>query len=261
MGDPQMNGSSWKRTACLVVFAFLFVGCSPVKRVTFDRQANKSIRSVALLSITSPPKLSYDDPDPVTIGVSAGFGAIGGLVGGTVMAIKFDARSKELAEAIKDQDFEISRVVTEAMERAMTAKGYTVKRQSVTRQKHDKLLDTYDDLPKTTDVYLDVVVRRAGYFMDRELSDHRHEPWIDVAVRLIDANTEDVLYAEWVQYGGRKVSEQVHITSTPDVRRKEWKEILDDPAWAVKGLRVAAKAVAERIVADFSTDSQIAGVW
>ncbi len=176
----------------------LAVGCATIEKQAFNKNANKSIKSITLI-----------EPTP-----SEGFGVLVqnhpglsfGLIGATAYAIEMQSKSKSLDESMKPLGWSLTQSLTEQLESEFVKAGYAVRRAKFDREKM-ALIKDYKSLRDNasikdslaTDAWLDVQTRDPLYVANSPTADYL--PSIGLTVRLVSSGDQALLYREDFFYG------------------------------------------------------------
>jgi len=161
----------------------------PTKFLTIDKL--NSIHSIALLEVPDPAYYYFGEGSG---GASFMFGIIGTIGEGL-------ATGKDSHEY---GDFSFAKNIQHSLRQYLQENNFKVIQTAVNRGEKVALVKDYDSLDiKGVDAYLDVVPLDVGY-KQSDLGGVYYEdigPILSVVVRLISADTKEVLYADTISYG------------------------------------------------------------
>lgn len=238
----------------MIAALIFFSGCATIEKQAFNRAANTSIKSVAILeptpsegfgvNIVNHPGLSF------------------GLIGATAYAIEMQSKSKSLDEAMKPLGWSLTQSLTEQLVAELSKVGYAVKRAKFDREKF-ALVKDYKALRENatikdvlaTDAWLDVQTRDPLYVANSPTADYL--PSIGLTVRLVSATDQTLLYREDFFYGfsfktGRL--EPIVIPSDPKYRFASMDALKADPKTTLAGASEGVPLLVRRIVDDIKHD-------
>ena len=180
-----------KRLSFLILL-LLLVGCSMisvVKRIEFDKTANNHIKTIALLRIDEPTRISV-----VSGEIPAG--ALFGAVGVGVKAASVKKRSSAFRQALNEHHIQFAPAMVEELQQELAKKGYRF-----TYLQNQSLMDAVDgntfDLSKLqtdADAILFVEIFGVGYYSQQK----RYRPLVNVQVRLFDARSNMLIYCKGI---------------------------------------------------------------
>lgn len=232
-----------RRTFFIVVGLLLvtsLIGCAGLPRQAFNKSAS---RDMIVIGVLEP---AHSGEYTVWNRGHAGlfFGPIGSLIAGADMMDKTE-RFTKLAKAC---DFKAVEEFQSDLIVQLENVGYQVKTVKVVREKPD-FLEAYDGLDRSVDAYLDTAIF-VGYICTSSASDYI--PTVNVNVRLIRRDTNDILYQDMIAYGRVFVGDAVPIAAEQKYCFDSYDKLETDTDKAVEGLRKGLPMVARRIALDLA---------
>ena len=180
---------------------------------------------------------------------SVAFGALGGFMTEGLESDELDAESKAFTELARGRKFNVTRQLTGDIKSDLEKSGYVVKLISVPR-KDDDFVEHYP-IGKGVDAYLDVVIEdgKAGYKADGLFD--AYYPYLLVAVRLVSASDNRIVYARQTVYGPSGLPIGLNLIQPDSVYRfSNFDAIMHSPDRAIQGLETAVDRVAQTITGD-----------
>jgi len=232
------------RKTFLVLVGLLLIsgilGCAGMPRQAFNKDAHQDLVVIGVLE----PAHSGEYVIFNKWHIGTGFGLIGGLVAMADMNGKTDG----FTELAKARNFQIVEEFQASLLAELESVGYQVKAMKVVREK-PTFLEKYDLLDRTVDAYLDPMIF-AGYICASTMTDYI--PTVNVRVRLIKRDTNDVLYQDTVTYGYVTNKDAVAIAAQRECFFENYGKIETDPSKAIEGLRKGLPMVAKQIARDLA---------
>ncbi|TAG49980.1 MAG: hypothetical protein EAZ30_01560 [Betaproteobacteria bacterium] len=241
-----------KRLFVLILVAINFAGCATIEKQAFNREANATVRKVALI-----------EPRPTT-----GFGisiqnhpALHlGLIGALAYATEMTSKSNSLDAAMKPLGWSLTEALTAAVAEELTKSGYEVVRIDLKRDALTLVKDyaEYKSNPAfapalSADAWIDLATRDPLYIANGPTSDYL--PSIGVTVRMVSAKDQAVLYREDFLYGyvfpmGRL--QPVLVPSAPAYRFPNMAQLTADPKRTLDGMAQGVPLLAKKIAEDIA---------
>ena len=109
-------------------------------------------------------------------------------------------RNRRLTHTLDEWKFKLSDTMTEDVKEALEGLGYEVIVIEPEFRRGGKFVTTYPATPKPVDAYVDMYVSFAGYVALKH--NQPYIPTIEAPVRVVDAFSNEFLYAATMNYGG-----------------------------------------------------------
>jgi hypothetical protein len=225
----------------LLTFAAL-AGCNSFPTQEYNKAGNTRVHVIALAPVGLP-----DKPQSLTLNaVGNNFGLIGGIVEATRASNASNELLTELAVGnLEYRDYLPQRIISN-----LQSAGFDVVALSGTRSSGEssKFLANVPQAPGA-DAILDIYANYIGYVAAGAKTDYR--PAVHIEVRLLDTQTQKVLFADQVYYNNfAPGSAKTAISIEPDPRWAfaDRKEMVSNPADVTRGLREAIDAVSLHLV-------------
>ena len=228
----------------LILMALLFVtlgACAGIHKQAFNKAAHENVKTIALLEPASKEEYAV-----ANLGhAGMGFGLIGGLIAAADMQSKTD----QFTELMKARNFRLADEFQNILSTELQNVGYTVRIVKPVRE-NTGFLESYDDLDKDVDAYLDSGVG-AGYMCASGSADYI--PTVRSGVRLVKNGSKEIIYQDLVAYGYEyRRAEAITIAAGQKYFFKDFGELEKEPDRALEGLRKGIPLVAKRIAQDLS---------
>lgn len=241
-----------RKLFALLLVATVLTGCATIEKQAFNRDANTSVKKVALI-----------EPRP-----STGFGILIqnhpalhlGLIGAAAYAAEMNSKSSTLDAAMKPLGWSLTESLSTAVAQELSKSGYEVVRVDLKRDSLTLVKDygEYKSNPAfapalTADAWIDLATRDPLYVANGPTSDYL--PSIGLTVRMVSAKDQAVLYREDFLYGyvfqmGRL--QPVLIPSAPEFRFANMAALTADPKKTLEGMAQGVPLLAKKIVEDLA---------
>lgn len=162
-----------------------------VTQTTFKQDNLQQVKSIALLDVPNPPHYY----------LGGGVGPATFFLGALGAAAELSAVGKDTKEYA---DFDFAAISQRGLKKYLELKGYHVTSVSVNRDNPHALLGDYSLLNVTgVDAFLDLAPVEVGFKRKTWAGPFAREvgPHVSVVVRLVSADSKEILYEESVQYG------------------------------------------------------------
>ncbi|WP_341899091.1 hypothetical protein [Ferrovibrio terrae] len=224
------------------VFAVLAltVACAQVPKQAFNKEAHTEVKRIALFE---PAK-----PEEYVVYIANHPGGSFGLIGALVAAADTKSKTDGFTSKMKELQVDFAASLTAALEQELVTAKYDVVRFTPTRAKPE-LLDSYAGVDVEADAYLDWVINWNGFIAPTATSDYL--PSARVYVRLVDARTKAVLYAELIGYGYQHGPGQpIELASDAKYRFGNYSTLIEGAQNAAEALNAATPLIVRKISTD-----------
>ncbi len=232
-----------RRIFLILVGLFLIssiLGCAGMPKQAFNKAANQDVAVIGVLEPAHSGEYVIFNKGHIGMGF--------GLIGGLVAIADMNGKTDGFTELAKAGNFKIVEEFQTNLLTELESVGYQVRAVNVVREK-PTFLEKYDLLDRAVDAYLDPMIH-AGYICASAMTDYI--PTVNVRVRLIRRDTNDVLYQDTVTYGYVTNKDAVAIAAQSDYFFKNYGSIETDPAKAIDGLRKGLPMIAKQIARDLA---------
>ena len=178
-----------KRLFQIIVLAFIFLitSCAGVTKTPYVPDAERPIKTIALVRVPDHEKYALQD-----------FGNPLGVVAGGINAATKTSRFNDM---LRKNGFTFSKRMEHELVRGLRRAGFKVILVDVERKNPMSLLSDYGSIgPGRADAILDVAARTIGY-SSVKLTDPDYRPHLDVLVQLVRSGGGRILYGEHILYG------------------------------------------------------------
>lgn len=227
-----------KFSAVSLMLAYL-TACASVDFKAFSPAPGQSIKTIGIVKNVDPNGYMINDfANP-----AFAFGAIGAL------AAMDDATSEigQFNQLLKKKKFKAGTLFNQKLANALKKSGYRVKFLNIKNKESLKFIEDYSRFPtKGMDAYLDMTLT-TGY-ATVNLFDNDYRPQIAVDVKLISAQSKEVLYSEQIMFGYHNP-----FMSATDIDAPEqyffdnFSVFISKPDQVVAGLKSGISIVADHI--------------
>lgn len=226
------------RWLCWIVL--VVCGCTTVAHQPYNQAANTQLKRIGLVAVSNPAQYSVN----VVFQPGASLGVIGVLL----MAGDLGNKSKAFTQQQVDKYLRLGPELTAALAEELAAAGsFQVVAVDGGTAARTGFLKQYP--PVECDAYLDVVIRRAGYWA--QYSSSPLLPTMFVPVRLVDARAKTVLFSKEVFLTDGHVPDgATQVYPDANFAFESFAALKADPERAGEGLKQAARMVARQIVSD-----------
>src|SRR5688572_24109194 len=140
----------------LLLVTLALTGCVTVENQPFNKEAHARIKTIAILPAPAVPEYS--------INIMHHPGASFGLIGGLIAAAEMGSKGTAFTASMQEQKFDVAKALTDAVQKEVEQRGYTVVVLNDMKRTDAKLLEDYGTVRADADAYLDLVVGIAGYW-------------------------------------------------------------------------------------------------
>jgi len=202
-----------------------------------------SIKSIALLEVPNPSYYNFGDNTESIVGGLAEESAVGG-------------DSKEYGI------FDFAKITQETLKKLLQDEDYEIIQIAVNRKNKFGLVENYNSVKiKGVDALLDIAPVEIGYKQNDSAGVFSSEsgPIISVVVRLISAETREVLYADTIRYGWKSTTylTDLDIESPPEAQFKNNNDLKTNKGRAIEQLIRGIEAVSMHIAGNLSKNPSI----
>ena len=122
--------------------------------------------------------------------------------------------------------------------------------KKVSEREEGKFLTEYTKLDTKNDAYLDILLLNAGYVAQTAAASYY--PFITVKTQLVDAKSNNVIYAVTIQHGesGYQPNNLVQIEPMEGYSYANIDMLVSNIESALKGIGIATEQIADRICGD-----------
>ena len=218
-------------------------GCTGIHRTQFDGALRENIKTIGILEIKNPDQYDCHDINRV----ARRFGIVGGLV----QWLSNKNRINKLKEALDREEFDFSREIGRQLEAELTNLGYKVSYIPIVRKNHHSFVKNYKQIDIPVDAYLDLTAKFVGFYKHQHLISADYMPHLEIPVRLVMAESGNIVYAELIVYGTQTAIPYLDgcVMIEPDdvYISKKFNDMFNDPCNIVAGMRAGVKAVAYKL--------------
>jgi hypothetical protein len=230
--------------AVLSSASLLIVGCASVERTAFSPESKKQIKTVAVIAVAEPDKYSLN-PGQLSGGSALyAFGALGGLVLGSIEATRAENATNEFTAAVKPTSPDVARHWNESIVSLLKSKGYDAVQIAELPKKPDgKELDCSSVAGKFDAVFISSI--STGYEIESGV-----DPRVFASVRFASSNCVDTHFSDGIIYSSKPLGKFTHIERDPSFTFPSRAALLADPQKAKDGLRKGLTEIAKRATSD-----------
>lgn len=226
---------------CSVLLVGSLLGGCSLHKQAFHKEAHLDVKKLGLLEPANTGE--YNVTNLGHVGTSFG------LIGGLIATMDMRSKSGRFTEMMKARNFNIAEEFRDTLSVELQNAGYMVKLIKVSREKA-VFLESYDDLDKDVDAYLDPGIG-AGYMCASGEADYI--PSVRSGVRLIKKASGEIIYQDLVAYGYElRRSDAISIAAEEKYFFHDFGELSNDPERALEGLKKGVPLVAKRIAQDLN---------
>lgn len=232
--------------ALVSIFLTLSVlsGCASYQPIPLKAEVKAQVRAVAIIESPEPPKQYVLGAASVPGGFALyAFGAIGGLVLGSIEATRMESQASSLTAAMKPFAPEINATLRAALAEQLKALGIQVLTVPLPKMKSDGNTPDYALLDLKSQFILEPVVTMVGYRLDGKSL----QPTLAVRVRLLDSSGQIVHYSEVYGYGSMLSEKFNHVQSDAKYSYGELDQLYANGKGAAEALKIGAAGIGERI--------------
>lgn len=226
-------------SAAIAVIAIL-AGCGASK-MAVRPDATENLKTIALIEVSEPDAYVAQD--------FGNTGAMFGAVGGAMVGASSADAGKSVNQIVVDAKYAAGDHFTRSLTDKLSALGYQVNLISVTREKKQSLLESYDSVDSAgADAILDVAIESMGYATEHPMFSRHWRPASQVKVALIDVHSNKKVYEEKFMYGYHNpFMSGTDIDAPKTYHFKNKDELFADGDKLVAGIRNSVEAVVEQV--------------
>ncbi|WP_027859592.1 hypothetical protein [Marinobacterium jannaschii] len=218
-------------------------GCSGLpKQQAYNQQANTHVKKVAIVKPITPEEVNiYYHNHP---------GYQAGLIGGIAAGIEFTSKTNGYNEAIANQSFNPSEYLVESLQKALEDRNYDVSLIETSATESRKFMQEYPK--KGIDAVLDNYFYSYGYTAGSPIA--AYKPTIKLQTRLVDSNSEAVLYANQLATGenfGLRDNTR-YIGHSENFSFPSYDALKESPESSIDGLKDAINRIVSSIVQELA---------
>ncbi|HPR45488.1 MAG: hypothetical protein H6928_17180 [Burkholderiaceae bacterium] len=232
-----------KITLVLVTGVFLLTACVSTPNITLDASRSGQINSIAMLKIDESRRLSVRN--------LSGLAGLGGAIGGAISGSTSAQRTEQFAAEYSRNAVRLAERLTEDLQKNLASQGKQViyLPGEVAKVKDGK--DDYSHIQtKNSDAILSVWFGPVGYVAPGVV-DAPYEPWVVVHVRLLQAESKEILSQKTYSAGYQaKLEGAVFVPCSAGYRFDRFDDLIKNFKQSADGLVECEKAIALRAAAD-----------
>lgn len=221
-----------------ILMGLVLFGCASTPKQSFNAEANKNIKSIALLSGKEAKKAR------VVIFAHPGYSF--GLIGAAVAAANIHKKENEYNTAIKGLNFDWNKYIHTELKRKLEEKTYSI--YTLTSDKEYDSQGLSESFPETDAAAILNYSLSVGQY-----STSMKTPYIPSAllnVRMVNSQSKAILYEEQFIGGhsGYQQNDRVHITT--ECSYADMVALKADPQGSIDAIKIAVDKVIDRVVHD-----------
>jgi hypothetical protein len=230
--------------AALLAASLLWAGCATVDRTPLTSETKKGIRTIAVIDVPEPEKY-FLMPGLVPGGPALYvFGAIGGLVLGSIEAARLEAATDEFTAALKPTHPDVARHWNESVSELLRSKGFEVTRLPPLPNKAEgDDADCSSIAGKFDAVLLSTI--SAGYAVESAV-----EPRVYVSMRLASGNCSETHFSDSLLFSAKPIGRFTHVERDAKFAYPSREALIADPLAARDALRAGLAEIARRTASD-----------
>lgn len=230
--------------AAALAASFLLAGCASVEKKALAPESRSKIKTVAVIAVTEPEKY-FLNPGQATAGAALYlFGAIGGLVLGTIEAARFESATNEFTAAVKPTNPNVAQHWNETIVNLLQSRGYEVVQFAQLPKKSDgKELDCTSIAGKADAVLISTI--STGYVVESKV-----EPNVFASIRLASSNCSETYFSDGILYSSKPHGKHTHITRDSKFTFQNRDAIKANPLLAKEAFHTGLTEVAKRATSD-----------
>ncbi len=222
----------------------LLSGCASYQPIPLKAEVKAQIRSVTIIETPEPAGQMVLGAASVPGGFALyAFGAIGGLVLGSIEAARMGTQAENLTAAIKPYALQVNAAVRESLADQLKARGIEVATVPLPKMKSGEKTPDYASLDLKSQFILEPVITMVGYRLDGKAL----QPALAVRVRLLDSSGQTVHYSEVYSYGSILNNKFNHATSDSKYSYGDLDQLYANGKTAAEALKIGASGIGERI--------------
>ena len=235
--------SAFAKTTAITLCVSLF-GCASAQKTSLSDESRHKIKSIAFIDVDEPDKY-FLNPGQLPGGAALyAFGALGGLILGSVEASRADSATIEFTTVLTPMAPQLSSHWNETMGQLLKSKGYDVTMLDHLPKKSDgKEIDCTSISGKYDAVFISNI--SAGYSIETNV-----EPRVVVTTKLLSSTCSETKYSDSFIYGSKALGKLTLVDRDQEFVFPSRDALLADPKKAKTALRTGLAKIAERGVSD-----------
>jgi len=175
----------WLRLSLIVVVLALTAGCAPLSRIELAQDGIVGLHSI---DVVMPP-----EPQEYVVFMENHPGAaVGGVIGGVIMAADQTAKTNRVKQALLGQHISVSRTIADALVQRLRATGYRVRLVEAPLDRQLVSSVNVTAIDSDADALLVVAPRTIGFVTANAFA--AYEPTVTAEVTLLGRDRTTVLY-------------------------------------------------------------------
>lgn len=232
-----MNFKSLAAISVLVLFAS---GCAQTNKQAFNKEANASIRSVAI----SQPEIQ-SEYETIVLGHP---GMSFGLVGGLIAAADMKSKTNRLTSVIDTKELRLQDRFVSKLSETLGKTGYETQVVAIPKEVSEDQVVEYVKKKAPSDAVLAVKVK-GSYIAAGPTTDYF--PHISVNVKKLHAQTGAILYEDNFTYGyTMQHANTIHFASDSSFRFATIDQLTSEPPKTRQALIAGIDSIVAQIAAD-----------
>lgn len=219
-------------------------GCASYQPIPLKSEVKAQIRSVAIVEAPEPVKQYVLGAASVPGGFALyAFGALGGLVLGSIEAVRMETQADNLTAAMKPFEPRVNATLRDSLTQQLKARGIEVTTIALPPMKNGEKTPDYTALNLKSQFILEPVVTMVGY----RLSAGSLQPTLAARIRLLDSTGQTVHYSEVYGYGSMLSDKFNHVQSDAKYSYGELDQLYANGKSAAEALTIGASDMGERM--------------
>jgi hypothetical protein len=229
----------------LMIVALCVSGCASVEKTALAPEAKKKIKTIGVVSVPEPDKyVLYPGQAPGGAALYA-FGALGGLVLGSIEAARTENATNEFTAAVKRANPDVANHWNTTINALLSAKGYQITLLSpLPKRSGSNETDCSSTAGKFDALLLTSIT--TGYSVEKLV-----EPRVLASVRLVSSNCAETYFTDSYSYSANAIGKFTYITRDATANFGSRDELLANPEKAKQGLHKGLTEVAKKATSDF----------
>ncbi len=204
---------NWQRHISIALCFVLLTSCASVPKVSMDAELKRSLKSVVIVEPIEPTQYIVYGASDVPAGFMLyAFGAIGGLVLGSVMAARAEAQAKELTESLTPHSPKLGAAFGLALKEEFEKRGVQVRMIPAPALDPTTKKFNYQNVNITEQAIIEPILTMTGYRLNSGVL----KPMIAGRVRVLDEQGSKEKYFDIFLYGD-KLNDQLVTTPAESI--------------------------------------------
>jgi hypothetical protein len=240
-----VNRHIFVRTCAILMVMSLFAACAGPQKRAMDPQLRKDMKSVVIIQQPEPEKYMVWGGASVPGGFMLyAFGALGGLVLGSIEVTRAESQATQLTAALRPHDPLVASSLAARMKEDLEARGVKVRVVPAPPIAEDKKGYNYAGLNFEEELIVEPVMTVVGYRADSK----KIRPMITTRVRVLDARTRDEKMLELLVFGDKFGDQFLPLDPGTDWDFDDLDALYAGGERAAKGLTAGVAALSRKIV-------------